>query len=252
MGGGIETVTRTKNTSEAYDDLKIVHCTVDLISGKHILFDRTLVFKKMNRDAEEYFEHYGVKFEIGRIAGLGGGGIATLFEVIKTLWAKKEIIGIAFTVFKHLYNFLIKPLEQDKPHVRVSLWIQTDADMLYVRDHDLNWVVRDALVNLQDLSDGLKKSLKKKYPIFVFDQTFGVYIHNKNYKAYYSLFNEQDNSFNRYRLTLLFKKLKIMSNSSVEIRFNKWFLIERFDAETEFHNGLWLGDRNRKKSVLLN
>lgn len=184
MGGDLKTGIKTKNFNNAYSELEVVHCAVDLISGNNTLFDRTVLFSDLNNEAKRYFEHYGVKVEIEELAGFGGG-TQTLLEFIKQLWTNKEIIGIIFVLLKNLYIFLIGLTSKNRPRVRVNLWLKIEVDLEYVEGSDLEGAVIPRLINIKNLSDGLCKILEEKYPVFVFDQALGIYIERKSFEIYY-------------------------------------------------------------------
>lgn len=232
MGGGIAAVKGTQNSMKAHADLVIVHCAIDLISGNNVLFDREILFSDFNEVAAKYFTKYGVKFKIGRIAQLGGGAFI-LIEIIKQLWAHKEILKIFFEVIRHGYKILINLNDKNKHRVHVNLWIETDADLEYVHNSELKQLIVPELIILKNMSDDLCKILKDKYPLFVFDQIFGVYLVKKNFSTRFFLADEYQNSFNKMRLSHLFNNLKIEDNFATEFRFNKSYLIEykKFDCK---------------------
>jgi hypothetical protein len=43
MGGTIESITRTQNSSKAFNDLEVVHCNIDLLFGNKLFEMRTSV-----------------------------------------------------------------------------------------------------------------------------------------------------------------------------------------------------------------
>lgn len=251
MGGSRQSITAGQNIRNAYFELEIVHCAIDLITDNNVLFDRSKLFPKLNAKAAKYLEHYGVKFEIGKPAGLGGGVIGKLFDIIKELWANKEIIGILLAISNHLYKSLIRLTNKNRPRVNVSLRIETVTDLEYVQDSDLDSIVISELINLKNLSDGLCSLLKQDYPIFVFDQSFGVSIQKKSFSVNYFISDEYRKSFNRYRIMRLFERLKIESNVASRYSFNRWLLIECVRGKQNYEKGVWIGDRNRKKSFCL-
>src|SRR5258706_2906363 len=169
MGGGIKAVTGTNNFTNIYNDLDTVYCSVDLISGNNILFDRAFLFDKFNKEAEKYLKDNGVKCEIEGPASLGGGA-GFLLDLIKQLWANKAIFIIVFVLAKWLFGFITKSRFDEKPRVCVSLRIKTDSDLEYVENAALEGMLTSRLINLKNLSDGLCDVFEKQNPIFNYDQ----------------------------------------------------------------------------------
>lgn len=247
MGGGIETVTSNKNIANTSDDLNLVYCSVDLISGNQALFDRSVLFKKFSGVAAKYLKDNGVKYKIEGPASLGNGGLGFFFDVLKQLWSNKEIFGILFLIAKQVPKLLVDSPFADKPRVYVSLRIKSGKELDYVKNRDLEQLLVDRLINLKNLSDGLCDLLEKQYPIFAFDQSFGARLLAISFRVSYLIPHEKCTAFNKSRLIRLFKSVRVKNNLDSNYVFNKFNFVEGTNGKTTYEGESWMGDRKRNK-----
>jgi hypothetical protein len=202
----------------------------------------------MNKQAGTILKKYGVKFEIGRPAGLGGGGALTIIELLKQLWHIKDYIGFLFLIIKTCYKYLTAFLLKDNPRVNVNLYFETKSDLKYVEPSDLEWIIISNMINLKSLSDEICKQLKKTYPIFLFDQSFAANIYDFSFRINYHLKDEYRNKINKYRITNLFKKISIKKNKEYNYDFKKFIVIEEWEDDLKIDHGIWMNSSKRKYS----
>lgn len=221
-------------------DFNTVHCYASIAEdGNNTFFDTSQTRELIVGDIENYFKKYGLNYEIHPPGGKGGGGAETFWNLFKLAWDNKQVIGIVLFLLKKLVditrnNFYILHVTNSKLRPKVSISLNIE---LY---EDSKWMLTslsNRLINLKHISDDLCKELSIKYPIFKFNQLFGLSFFPYNFFVKYELRAERQNGFNSMRLMRLFKNLRIRKYYNIRYSFINWFAIMRYDIPGVEMNG---------------
>ena len=207
------------------NELDIIYCYIDIaLDENNLLFNRVVIHDNLSEDVTELFNQYGLSFEILGLAGLGGGALESLWQAIKFAWDNNGFIGILITLSTSILN---KIVHQDKPTIIISLSLKTKDNMCNPTNSELS----KRLINLKYINDSICNKLSIKYPIFKFDQMFGLSIDHRHFSVRYLLKNQQQNMLNNLRLLRLFKSINVRRNTFCNYTFIRWFLIKRTDGK---------------------
>lgn len=231
-------------------DINTIHCYVDLSQdGNNAMFNREVVHEKFSKEVGSCLKKYGLEYKIEPLGEMGGGA-ETLLEVLKFAWENKGLVGVVIVLIKMILDIpqyinrrLNTRISLQKPKVLIHLGLETKQDCV-----DENLGLR--LTNLKLLNDEICNKLADKYPVFKFDQSFGLFICPRRFSIRYHLDSERQNVVNSYRLLRLFKSLQIRDNYYSTYTFTKWLFITRLEGELNIEGNVKLR-KLRKKYYLL-
>lgn len=208
MGGVTQKMLETEHQLTVLsDELDKVSFMFDFISRGNIsLLDSTKLHDQFEKEIAELLLRNGVKSCTFCLADGGGGGLGTLWEIIKVLWENKDIIMFASSLFYFVKGIFIQyernSVKNLYPIVVVVFKITSESELENLPKDEISSIVSKKLANLLVVANGVLEEMKGRYKPFKFDIFVEVRINSMGFYSSYSARHEQrliiENKFLRF------------------------------------------------------
>ncbi len=222
------------------EELNRVYCRVLYMPTVDRLIVNDKICEKLTKEAVKRVKSYGINCIEEEISPRGGG-FETLWNIVRELWEMKDFIGIPLAIFRTTVMFVKYPFERhltnSKPTLVIFLKIRKKSSQ-----DDWHAPVEDKLVDLKFLAQDLSDWLKEQYPIYTFDQQFGLSLYPESYRVSVYQVSNKTSAYNNGRLIRRLRTLKPRNNANIDIRFSKFLFLKQTVSPVTCDGQGWMGE----------
>src|SRR5665213_3349030 len=222
-------------------NLDIVHCTVTFPPKSNAgLFNEIKLHDELTDQVAKFLSSYGIEYLKGPVSGKGGGGVSSLWQILKELRNNLPFFVFVYsaivTVIRRAWNKYLHWVEtRNRPRLAINLSIESDEATEPIEI----WKVVTRLKNLRHLSDELYNQFTEKYPVFVFDRYLTAKLENESFSATWKIAAEHSGKFSRFRNLRQIERLMLNKNESVDFTFTAGGFVRKTIAEAHCQGKGW-------------
>lgn len=226
------------------EELNTVYCHVHYRPTVSRLLTNDAICEKLTKEAVSRIRSYGINC-IEEMVAPRGGDYGSLWSYVAYLWENRRFSGLILAVFRALLWSIKHPfshrLANSKPTLVIFLKIRKRSEK-----EDWHGPINEKLVDLKHLAQDLSNWLGLKYPIYSFDQQFGVSLSPESYRVNVYQSRNKTSSYNNGRLICRLRALKPQNNVDIRIDFSKFLFLRQTVNPTTCDGQMWRGENKYK------
>jgi hypothetical protein len=220
-------MTNEYNKIECITGLSLMH--------NYELFIDDEMYKRLKHSIEQFFDKYGLSYEISPVGGMGGGAdLQSVLGILKEFWQYKDYIGAVLYVLNKIFKFIPNLIHQLNSRLTqeyqptVILHLATEL----LGENIDRYLIVNRLMNLSLIWENLLINLKEEFPLFNFEASFSL----KNKDLGYSITFKENlgnlGHFNKFRRTRIIKSCTLQKGFNITYTFRKLW-VTRYDFITK-------------------
>jgi len=230
-------------------ELNRIYCLVALKPyGNRALFDEEKLSKELTNATIKYLKQYGIRC-VAEQPNPRGGDWGAWGDTLRYLWENKDYIMIPMAILRGMKDqyrsWIFKKYRQERPTATIHFKIRIKQQYEGYDYHCPN--VDGAMMNLKYLADEAAVFLAKKYPLFVFDQTLGLSICQRQWRINLRMRHKQLNKLNNARIIRQLSALRVKDGTNLDFSITCLGFIKRVENAIQFKNGFWISEAGRFK-----